>query len=270
MIWALGIALFGVTAQARVPPSTPTLEGRWELSRFDDVPVPEAPPDGMSNLQVAFSRDGTIRTMTHLDREPRVGRYQLEGSDFSGWLGLTNDTVGRGKLSWATDNRFELTYPDGTVASFRRVSSDATLPSKPRWHCIPVTVRNVDYDAERVVRAKRLLDRAARETPPSTLLGAWRWNGRDGGAETSVHIRFGKNGVVTRCTVETYQFSPRQAHTTTADYSVADGFLMSELFGCGEPTSFRITAQDELVLDLDGEFRLRRDAEATSNAQTCE
>jgi hypothetical protein len=133
-----------------------------------------------------------------------------------------------------------------------------------------VTVRNANYDAARVVHAKRLLDSAALETPPSTLVGAWRWDGRDGGAETSVRIHFSKNGVLTRCTVATYEFSPRQARSTTAGYSVANGFLMSELFGCGEPTSFRITVQDELVLDVGGEFALRRQGGPASSAQACE
>jgi hypothetical protein len=250
--------LVGLAPSQATPPSS--LVGLWELSRWDNVPRPEAPPYGLFNLQVVFSRDGTLRFVTPHDQEPAEGEYKVQGQTFKGWLGLTNDLSGRADLAWATRERFELTYPDGSVATFVRLSPEAVLPPKPLFRCVPVTVRGVDYLPEHVALAKRLLDRkAAEERLPEDLIGTWLKEGEHDGVRTSIWLTFGADGVVDRCTVVKGKYSPPSARRTKDSYSVREGHLLSGLFACGDPIKFQIKDKT-LTLGSEGESVLHREA----------
>jgi hypothetical protein len=245
----------------------PSLEGSWELTRFDDVPPPEAPPEGLFNSQVVFSGSGTLQVLTPLQPEPSKGEYALHEGNFRGWLGLTNDPSGSASLAWATPDRFELTYPDGSVASFRRLSADTAMPAQPVFHCVPLTVRGIDYDADQVALAKRLLDHRVPATPPRELLGTWTHTRVSEGTHTLVRLTFGGDGVVSRCTVMRGQYPPASARASRAAYSVQDGHLLSELFACGDPLPFRVKGE---ALELHGgEIVLHRQGSPLDPTDDC-
>ena len=206
--------------------------------------------------------------MTPMDQEVSEGRYELNGGTFRGWLGLTNDVSGRARLLWATGDRFELIYPDGTVASFRRQQGPAAMPGQPRFRCVPVTIRGVDYDLRRVARAKKLLDDLVPSPPPQELLGTWSDTQEVGGRHTSRRLTFGRDGVVESCTLTEEQYSPARTYRSKATYTVWKGHLVSELFACGDPVPFRVEPS-RLVLQASGRIAFRRQSREGGAVENC-
>jgi hypothetical protein len=237
------------------------LVGVWELSRLDNVPPADTPPYGAYNVLVAFGRDGSLRLMTSLEDEPAAGKYELSGDAFKGWLGLTNDRAGRARFAWATSDRFELTYPDELMASFRRVSTEPTLPRAPEFRCVPVTIRGANYDASHVALAKRLLDQAATADRPKQLFGAWMATRAEGSSRFSVRLVLGTDGILKMCAVDASAPADQPGRFAKAPYSVREGHIVSHVLACGDPVLYSIK-DDELVVGQSDPTRFQRERDA--------
>ena len=163
------------------------LVGVWEFSRFDNVPPTEAPdPDNVANMLYIFYDDreliyfypgGEIKLPDSRGNLPFKGRvpYELNGNQFHGFLGLTNDLSGRAEVSFPGENEFEVRYPDGSIAVLTRISKDPASFNVPKPHCVPLTVRGFDYDAKQIESVRRELRVATRNLElESRIVGRWK------------------------------------------------------------------------------------------------
>lgn len=163
------------------------LVGVWEFSRFDNVPPTEAPdPDSVANALYIFYNDreliyfypgGEIKLPDSRGNLPFKGRvpYELNGNQFHGFLGLTNDLSGAAEVTFPVENEFEVRYPDGSIAVLTRISKDPTSFNVPKLHCVPLTVRGFNYDAENIEGVRREIRVATRNLDfESRILGRWQ------------------------------------------------------------------------------------------------
>lgn len=155
------------------------LIGAWELERYDNIPASEQPPAGMYNLQYTFDDSGTLENFV-ADPSSRARRsrgkspYRLSDERFAGFLGLTNDPSGTARVVSLQPGEFVLEYPDGSIATLRRIGASPSTDAQSAFHCIPYTLRG-SYDAQFVAGLRRTLRESA-DLPDMLpqLLGRWK------------------------------------------------------------------------------------------------
>jgi hypothetical protein len=128
----------------------------------------------MPNFVLAFEADGTFSSWIPGYTDPESRPYAVDEKGFTGWFGFSNDRHGRRGISFPVPDRMELEFPDGSVASFRRLGDSAEPLPEVEARCVLFTVRGEDYDPGFVASAKRKKDDWDRTAEiPERLVGEW-------------------------------------------------------------------------------------------------
>lgn len=153
------------------------LVGVWQLVRYDNVAPADAPPE-LRNMLIVYRADGFSNVAdpdmpggraaedhyvydpaSHLLDRFRVALeraygsqwvpYRLQGSRLTVWDGLVNDYETPKTIEFQNDDEHRLIYADGSIAYFRRLSSDAMAYQRPPYECVTLTIRGrsgIPYD----------------------------------------------------------------------------------------------------------------------------
>jgi len=149
----------------------PGLTGTWELVRVDGLKPQDVPPGGyFPKLVVELGDSGRLRYwFVGQEDQARERTYSIRDGKFSGWLSLSNDLDTPRTLDVPADGWMELSYPEGFVATFHRISSLDEIESG----CAFFTVAGYDYDADQVARLKEATFHFQPEAVPQDLIGRW-------------------------------------------------------------------------------------------------
>lgn len=215
------------------------LVGVWEFSRFDNLHPADAPdPDGMANALYIFYNDheliyfypgGEIKLPDSRNNLPFKGRipYELNGTKFRGFLGLTNDLSGTAEVTFPSDHEFEVKYPDGAIGVFTRISEDPASFDTPRLHCVPLTVRGFNYDQIEVETIRRELRSAVKNTVlESSIVGRWQ-SYSDDPTRVVVTIDFESSKQFTNVIVDP-KTPNREPYILKGSFSVVGSYLVSD------------------------------------------
>jgi hypothetical protein len=123
------------------------------------------------------------------------GDYKIKGDTIRVSVGISKDTTSPRKLKFYGDSFMEMTYADGSIAFFQRLS-DKTRPdaddSVRPPQAVPVTVQGDEYDAAFVQRVKEaMVHFAPTDEARHALVGRWE-SAEDG----RLRMEIGENGVV--------------------------------------------------------------------------
>jgi len=211
------------------------------------------PPSGYGNLIVNFSKDGQLKAwFPGQTADATEGEYSTRDGELRGWMGLSNDFHTPRPIGFPADGWLELGFPDGFVATFRRVAQ--AEPIEPG--CAFFTVKGHDFDAEQVARSKRALFAFQPEAIPAVLQGTWRaqtGHPYEGSMEVELAIDHG----MARFTVRSLDAPGEVILDRTAPIEVAGDFLRTQAIACGGLHSYSVndgvlelTASDEPPLRM--------------------
>jgi len=129
-----------------------------------------------------------------------------------------------------------LTFPEGFVATFRRLPDDAVFEPG----CVFFTVVGHDYDPDQVARYKRAMFQFQPEPVPDELRGVWRAQmGR--AEEGSVEIELTIDESAARFLVRSLEPPRDVLLDLEAPIEVSGDFLRSRTLACGAVHHFSLT-----------------------------
>lgn len=260
---ALAAVLLSALSMPAITAGESMILGSWELTRVDNLRPRDIPPYGFRNVVLVFEADGTFQNWTPGYAEPETSPYEIDGDRFTGWFGFSNDRHTPRKISFPNANRIELEFPDGAVASFRRIDDATDLLDEIDSDCVPFTARRVDYDPEFVASVKKKQDGWNDASAiPEQLLGDWvTVLGEEGEDQLFVELVLGEDrrAKMTRYFLGDDDISPE---VSEGPFFVDGGWLSTPALSCGAAVRFELAGQ-ELRMTPDGSnyFEFERAAE---------
>ena len=191
---ALVVAGCSDSRQAGKSSAHTPIMGTWKLVRYDNVAPAVVPATGALAVWVVFD-DESVWSFIPMRTIATRGDYKIKGDTIRVSVGISKDTTSPRKLKFYGDSFMEMTYADGSIAFFHRLS-DKTRPdaddSVRPPEAVPVSVQGDDYDAAFVQRVKEaMVHFAPTDEARKALVGRW-----DSTEDGRLRMEIGDNGVV--------------------------------------------------------------------------
>lgn len=242
------LSLAATQASERSSDDAPDIQGTWELVRVDGLRPADVPPGGYyPKLIVKLGEDGESKYwFTGEEDQPSNGTFSIEDGKLCGWLSLSNDLDTPRPLELPAEGWMELTYPEGFVATFRRVSPDEEIEPG----CAFFTVVGYDYDAEQVARLKEAMFHFQPEPVPAELIGRWtaqQGNPQMRSVEFDLTIRDDRAHLIVRSLDSDLGSADGIIVDTEGPLEVSGEFLRSSALACGSVHHFSL---DDGILEM--------------------